>query len=240
MATNYTLKAGYVMTVAAGATKASVQDSTGAVSAFLSPTFAQTFGPYLVDRVFVVSATATVSSAAYATSIGSLITSNAGAPVTAVASSANVNPAGNDNGLTFTARTYGAAGDNITVRYTDPAANNAALAVSVAGPAITVSLATGAGGAITSTAAQVKAAIEANAVATALVSVAIMTSDSGVADDGSGVVTAMTPTALASGAGTGIGAVVPGALCIDTTNADMYRNDGTAAAPVWVKLGDAP
>lgn len=31
-----------------------------------------------------------------------------------------------------------------------------------------------------------------------------------------------------------------GALCIDTTNADVYRNDGTAAAPVWVKVGDAP
>ena len=156
-----------------------------------------------------------------------------------MAASANVNPTRNDNGLTFTAKTYGAAGNSINIRYTDPAANDAALSVSVAGPAITVSLATGGAGAITSTAAQVKDAVDASAAASALVSVAVMTSDSGVADDGSGVVTAMAATSLASGAGTGIGAVAPGALCIDTTNADVYRNDGTTAAPTWVKLGDA-
>lgn len=240
MATNITLKPGNTLTVTAGATKASVQSADGVVLAFLSPGFAQTFGPYLVQRVFAVSDDATAVTAEYTTSIGSLLFANAGAPVTAVAATANVNPTGDDNGLTFTAKTYGATGNTITLRYVDPAANSAPLSVSVTGAAITVSLATGGGGAITSTAAQVKAAIEASAAASALVSVAIMTSDSGSGDDGSGVVTAMAQAALASGAGTGIGSAVPGALCIDTTNADVYRNDGTTAAPVWVKVGDAP
>lgn len=239
MATNITLKPGNTLTVTAGATKASVQSADGAVLAFLSPGFAQTFGPYLVQRVFAVSDDATAVTAEYTTSIGSLLFANAGAPVTAVAASANVNPTGDDNGLTFTAKTYGASGNSINIRYNDPAANDASLTVAVAGPAITVSLATGEAGAITSTAAEVKAAIDASAAASALVSVAVMTSDSGTGDDGSGVVTAMAATSLASGVGTGIGAAAPGALCIDTTNADVYRNDGTTAAPTWVKVGDA-
>ena len=46
-------------------------------------------------------------------------------------------------------------------------------------------------------------------------------------------------TLLITGAGTGIGVVVPGGIGIDTTNSDIYRNDGTTAAPVWVKVGDA-
>lgn len=31
----------------------------------------------------------------------------------------------------------------------------------------------------------------------------------------------------------------PGTLYIDTTNAVIYRNDGTAAEPTWVALADA-
>jgi hypothetical protein len=240
MATLNNLKAGYQITVTAGATRACVQNADGSVAAFIPSTFSQVFGPYLVDRAFLVSDDATVSVAAYTTSIGGLLMSNAGAPADGVAATVNVNPAGDDNGLTYTARTYGAAGNNISVRYVDPAANSQSIAVSVVGTAITVSLATNGGGTITSTAAQVKTAIEANATATNLVSVAIMTSDSGTADDGSGVVTAMALTALASGAGTGIGLASPGGICIDTTNSDIYRNDGSTAAPVWVKVGDAP
>lgn len=195
MATNYTLQAGYTLTVTAGIARTAahcVEDST--VGSLILPGFSRVFGPYLVERNFTVADGATVTTSAYGTSLGGLLTSNAGVPADAVA---------------------------------------------VDGPAITVSLATNGGSSITSTAAQVKAAIEASAPAAALVSVAIMTSDSGVADDGSGVVTAMTSTSLASGAGFGIGSVLPGGLCVDTTNADVYRNDGTTAAPVWVKVGDA-
>lgn len=38
---------------------------------------------------------------------------------------------------------------------------------------------------------------------------------------------------------TGEGVVLPGALYIDTTNSNVYRNDGSQAEPVWVRLGDA-
>lgn len=239
MATNYNLKVGYTITVTAGATKGSVhQIEDASVGAVLQPGFAKSFGPYLIERNFSVSDGATVSVAAYTTALGALLTSFAGAPVNAVAATANVNPTGDDNALTFTARVYGAAGNGISIRYVDPGGVTAALAVSVVGQAITVSLARAAS-AITSTAAEVKAAIEASAPANELVAVSILTSDSGSADDGTGIVTAMSQAALASGAGSLIGSVLPGALCIDTTNADVYRNDGTTAAPVWVKLGDA-
>ncbi len=238
MANSYNLKAGYVLTATAAATKASVQDSTGAVVAFLSPGFAQSFGPYLVERNFLISSDAAVSMAPYTVSLGGLLSSNPGAPVDAVAATVDVNPTGDDNGLTFTAQAYGAAGNEISISYVDPGGTTAALSVSVAGSAITVSLARAAS-AITSTAAEVLAAIEASPAAAALVSVAIMTGDSGTGDDGSGVVTAMAPASLANGAGTGIGSVLPGGICIDTTNADIYRNDGTTAAPVWIKVGDA-
>jgi hypothetical protein len=108
----------------------------------------------------------------------------------------------------------------------------------VAGKSIVVRLATNGGGTITSTAAQVKAGVEASSAASELVTVAIMTSDTGTGDDGSGVVTAMASTSLASGAGTGIGVALPGAICIDTTNGDVYRNSGTRAVPAWTQLAD--
>lgn len=198
-----------------------------------------TVGPYLVATDWRVDGDATVAIADYLTPVGALLLANAGAPVDAAQAAATVNPAGDDNALTFTARAYGAEGNAISVAYTDPGANDAALSVSVFRQAITVSLATGEAGAITSTAAEVKAAIEAHVAANDLVTVAIDASDSGSADDGSGVVTAMAATALEGGAGTGIGILQPGGLLIDTTNADVYRNSGTLAAPAFTQLGDA-
>lgn len=156
-----------------------------------------------------------------------------GAPAASAQATRTVNPAGDDNALTYTAVVYGAGGHAISIRYVDPAANDAALAVSVVGSAITVSLATGVAGAITSTAAEVLAAIEASAPAAALVTVAIATSDSGVADDGSGVVTAMSVLSLAGGTGVGIGTAGPGSRYTDITNVKLYLNGGTAAQPDW-------
>jgi hypothetical protein len=174
------------------------------------------------------------------TELYSLLHPGAGAPVNAAKATRNLNPAGNDNGLTFTAVDFGAAGNDISIAYVDPAGNNAALSVTVASKAITVHLATGAGGAITSTAAAVLAAINASAAAAALVTVAIMTADAGVADDGSGVVTALAALNLAGGLdGTGAGEALPGSLYIDTVGARPYRNSGTTAAPAWTALDDA-
>jgi hypothetical protein len=237
MATNYTLKAGYTLTATVNEGRAHVRSADGIDSAFTRSSVS--FGPYLVDRVFLVDGDVSVTLAAFTTSFNSLLMSNAGAPANAAQAALTVNPTGDDNGLTYTARAYGTEGNSIKVAYTDPGANSAALSVSVFRQNITVSLATNGGGSITSTAAQVKAAIEAHTEANQLVTVAIQTGDSGTADDGSGVVTAMAASALTSGAGTGIGSIVPGGICIDTTNADIYRNDGTTAAPVWVKVGDA-
>lgn len=230
------LLAGFVLTVTAGDIAASikqVEDAT--VGAILPALTARTFGPYLVEREFIVSDGATVSTAVADVSknIAGLLTMSDGAPVSAVRAALAVNPAGDDNSLTFTARAYGAEGDRITIEYVDPAANDAELAVSVSGNTVVVSLATGVAGAITSTAAEVLAAIEASIPATRLVSVALDAADSGGADDGSGIVTAMTAAPLADGAGTGIGVALPGGICIDTTDGVEYRNTGTTAAPVW-------
>ena len=104
--------------------------------------------------------------------------------------------AGNNNDLKFTAKLKGHFGNTIKIAYVDPDAANAKLAVTVSGTTITVSLATGADKAITSTAANVKAAIEAVPAAAALVSVANVAGNSG-----EGVVAAMAATALANGAG---------------------------------------
>lgn len=77
-----------------------------------------------------------------------------------------------NNALTWTSKLVGLLGNNISVHLKDPKANSATLAVVVSGRAIVVNLATDSSGAVTSTAAQVKTAIEASTEATALVGVA--------------------------------------------------------------------
>lgn len=107
---------------------------------------------------------------------------------------------GTHNDLVFTSTETGDAGANITVTYVDPAGNSQSLAVTTSVALylgkicrkIRVSLATGGGGAITSTAAAIHAAIEAEANANALVTVA-----NKAGNDGTGVVTAMAETKLA-------------------------------------------
>jgi len=108
----------------------------------------------------------------------------------------STNLAGDNNDLKFTAKLKGHFGNTIKVAYVDPDAADAKIGVSVSGTTITVSLATGANKAITSTAANVKAAIEAVPAAAALVTVA-----NAAGNSGEGVVAAMAATALANGAG---------------------------------------
>ena len=142
-------------------------------------------------------------------------------------------PAGDDNALTFTAKEYGTGGNAITIVYVDPGDNDQLLSVVVVGSAATVNLATGVAGAITSTAALVLAAWEAEAAALALASVVIDTGDTGVADDGSGIVTALAVANFTAGAGTGIDTVIKGGLYADLTNAKLYLQSGLIGAPVW-------
>ncbi len=101
---------------------------------------------------------------------------------------------GSNNAITYTAKESGEAGTGISISQVNPGTNNATLTVSVNGEQITVSLATDGAGAITSTAAQVIAAIAANGPASALVAA----SNQG-ASTGAGVVPAVAQTALAGG-----------------------------------------
>ena len=77
-----------------------------------------------------------------------------------------------NTGLTITAKNVGVAGNSIAYHPKNPNTPNSPLSVSVAGQLIVVSLETNSTGAIVTTAAQVKAAIEANTAAAALVDVA--------------------------------------------------------------------
>lgn len=107
---------------------------------------------------------------------------------------------GTNNDLVFTARHVGRSSARLKVKYTDPGAASQALAVSVSYDeatnvtTINVSLATNGSSVITSTAAQISAAIAANKDANHIVSVA-----NAAANDGTGVVTAMAATALSAG-----------------------------------------
>lgn len=97
-----------------------------------------------------------------------------------------------DADLTYTAVVFGEDGNDITVTHVDPSANNATLDVTVSGTDITVSLATDGGGLITSTAAQVKAAVNADPEASLLV----LCEDENA---GAGVVNAVVQTPLTGG-----------------------------------------
>ena len=107
-----------------------------------------------------------------------------------------------DADLTYTAVKYGESENDIQVVHVDPAANNAALAVSVVGRVITVSLATDGAGVITSTAAEVVAAIAGSAAAAALV---VATDENA----GAGVVNAKAAATLTGG-------LYNGCPCYDT------------------------
>lgn len=87
---------------------------------------------------------------------------------------------GSNNALTFTSKLVGALGNDTTVNLRAPVGNNLPLAITVVGRAITVDLATGAGGAVSTTATQLTTAIAGNVAANALVGVANTGASTGV------------------------------------------------------------
>lgn len=101
---------------------------------------------------------------------------------------------GTNNDIKLTAVARGTAGNAAHLVLLDPSGNNAALSITVSGAVVTAHLATGSGGAITTTAAQLLVALAASAPATALFTAALATGN-----DGTGVVTALTSTALTGG-----------------------------------------
>lgn len=103
---------------------------------------------------------------------------------------------GNNNDLDFTSVLSGVAGNSTTIQYVDPGVTHI-LSVAVVGQVITVTLGY-ATGAISSTAANIKTIIDATPAAAALVTVA-----NKAANDGTGLVTALAATPLATGTATG-------------------------------------
>jgi hypothetical protein len=136
-----------------------------------------------------------------------------------------VDPTGTQNSLKFTAKNAGIEGNNIKIKYTNPAAINQSLTVTLTvndtGRHIDISLATNGSGTITTTAAQLKAAVEANTSTNALV---LIENVSG--DDGSGVVTAMAEAPLQGGYGPNLAnSLVLSVTLRDKTNASKTVSD---------------
>lgn len=118
-------------------------------------------------------------------------------------------------GIVYTADTGGTAGNSIRVAYVNPG-NNGVLAVGVVGSDITVTLATNGTGVVTSTASQVRAAVDASSAASALV-------DTALVGDGTGVVSAQAMTALSGGTiGTEVGRTFAPKGFV--TDADYHKN----------------
>ncbi len=101
--------------------------------------------------------------------------------------------AGSNNDLVFTAKQGGQWGNSLQVEYIDPGGVSATLAVSTLGYLISVSLGRTAS-AIDTTAFALKAAIDGDASARKLVDI-----ENAAANDGTGLVTALTATALSGG-----------------------------------------
>jgi hypothetical protein len=118
---------------------------------------------------------------------------------------------GTNNDLTIRALRGGVAGNSITITLFDPTTSSTPISVAVVGTAITVTLAVDGTSTITSTAAQVRDAINANGQARSLVDVILAASN-----DGTGVVTALSSTPLAAGSDTGV-ETYGGALIDETT-----------------------
>lgn len=116
-------------------------------------------------------------------------------PITnAVAASKETGVLADNNRIRWAAREKGTDGNAIKVAIVDPSANNAALAVAIDGDTVKVSVATGGTGTITSTAADVIAAVNAHLVASDLVTASNVTGSTGA-----GVVAAVAAGALSGG-----------------------------------------
>jgi hypothetical protein len=135
---------------------------------------------------------------------------------------------GLNNDLTYRARQGGVDSNSISLAYVDPSVETPTESVSVVGQAIMVTLRRVSG--LLSTAAQVKAAIEANQAANDLVCVMLKSPD-----DGTGPVTAMPTTNLAGGSDQGRASGCTSYLQDVTVN-DARKNHGTALM-LWGDMG---
>lgn len=144
--------------------------------------------------------------------------------------------AGTNNDLVYTAIRRGQWGNAINVAYIDPGGTTATLAVTVEGFKISVSLGRAAS-AINTTAAALAAAIQANADASQLVTIA-----NASANDGTGLVIALAATFLSGGS---LQTTPPTQVNSDVTNGHYFTgNDGLTTIEVqnanvaakWVRV----
>lgn len=124
-----------------------------------------------------------------------------------------------NNGLTWTARDAGVAGNGISIQILGSTGAGVSLSVAVNGNDIVVTPATNGSSVITSTAAQVATAIAASAAANSLVTVA----NTG-ASTGAGVVSAVSATNLSGGAEAALGIAVAYALSSATDGQDVFAS----------------
>lgn len=124
-------------------------------------------------------------------------------------------------GITLTAKEAGIRGNSLAVVLADPSGASAALSVAVANGVITVSLATNSESAITSTAADVVAAINAHYSASDLVT---------ASGDATSALTAVASTALTGGAGPKVGSDTADMYALLVNEEDVTEGDQMSSA----------
>lgn len=130
--------------------------------------------------------------------------------------------AGSNNDLVYTAQVGGPGGNSIRVQYV-VAGNNTPLSVDVQGYDIIVNVATDGGGAATSTATQILTEVQRSASH-------LVTVENAGSDNGSGVVTSMSITALTGGS---LQVTPPSQVDGDATNDHYFTgNDGLVTIEV--------
>ena len=127
-------------------------------------------------------------------------------------------------GVTFTAKTPGAAGNSIQIEFVDPSDSDQSLNIDVSGNTITVNLATDNSGNITSTVDAIVAAINGHAGASALVT---------ASGSGTTPVSAGGPITLSGGADDGGSTPVAGdtIATLKVDNVDTIEEDDLASLP---------
>lgn len=136
----------------------------------------------------------------------------------AVAAALATGVVGSNNAITWTARIAGAAGNSITVTLVDPGGTTATLSVDVAENGLDITANLGrASSAINTTAQALMDAIEANGDANALVTV-----HSTSTSNGTGLVAAVTKTALTGGSDPEGGAHVNGTAVMTCASDDAF------------------
>ena len=139
-----------------------------------------------------------------------------------VKASATTGSVADKNALTWTSKLTGILGNYSSIKLVDPGANGQSLAISVDGRDVVVSLATGVGGAITTTADDLKTAIAANAAANALFTLADTSTS-----DGTGVVAAVRRTQLSGGIDEAFPLNTPVLVAGDQVQAAQLGSTGT-------------